>query len=121
MQLRVADLARTTGDALLSAVRAQLRSQHGFPRGDGQHAPRDGQRAGRNTRLPPAFGVEAIHSPEQVAGQRPPAEGGGMPLACAGYGSLVTVTAAMGLAAASRALARLLPRNAAHQGGRQDT
>ncbi|MDO5057146.1 MAG: tRNA threonylcarbamoyladenosine dehydratase [Lautropia sp.] len=109
MQLRVADLARTTGDALLSAVRAQLRRQHGFPRGDGQHAP-DGQRAGHNTRLPPAFGVEAIHSPEQVAGQRPPAEGGGMPLACAGYGSLVTVTAAMGLAAASRALVRLLQR-----------
>jgi len=33
---------------------------------------------------------------------------GGMPLACAGYGSLVTVTASMGLAAASQAIAQLL-------------
>jgi len=31
-----------------------------------------------------------------------------MPLACAGYGSLVTVTASMGLAAASQAIAQLL-------------
>jgi hypothetical protein len=31
-----------------------------------------------------------------------------MPLACAGYGSLVTVTASMGLAAAGRAIGVLL-------------
>ena len=57
---------------------------------------------------PSRFGVPAIHSPEQIAGSRPKGEGGGMPLACAGYGSLVTVTARMGLAAASQAIAQLL-------------
>ncbi len=99
LQLRVEDLARTQGDALLSAVRARLRRHHGFAR------PAKGQKA-----LPPRFGVEAIFSPEQIAGTRPQVEGGGMPLACAGYGSLVTVTAAMGLAAASRTLDILLRR-----------
>lgn len=106
LQLRVDDLARTTGDALLSAVRARLRRHHGFPRGDA--APAAGAAARRGSKGPPLFGVEAIHSPETTQGARPVAEGGGMPLACAGYGSLVTVTAAMGLAAASRALAILL-------------
>ena len=57
---------------------------------------------------PSRFGVPAIHSPEQIAGTRPKGEGGGMPLACAGYGSLVTVTASMGLAAASQAIVQLL-------------
>ena len=147
LQLRVEDLSRTTGDALLSAVRARLRRHHGFPRGDGTampssashidtsnpsaHSPaQEGagepshfsgqgaqpvvsaqtQSSSRRRRKgdPSRFGVPAIHSPEQIAGTRPKGEGGGMPLACAGYGSLVTVTASMGLAAASQAIAQLL-------------
>ena len=147
LQLRVEDLSRTTGDALLSAVRARLRRHHGFPRGDGTAIPssvsraetsnvpaysedQEGQGAsGRfsgqgaqsvaSAQTPPSshrrrkgdpsrFGVPAIHSPEQIAGTRPKGEGSGMPLACAGYGSLVTVTASMGLAAASQAIAQLL-------------
>ncbi len=147
LQLRVEDLSRTTGDALLSAVRARLRRHHGFPRGDGTampssashidasnasaHSPaQEGagepshfssqgvqpvvsaqtQSSFRRRRKgdPSRFGVPAIHSPEQIAGTRPKGEGGGMPLACAGYGSLVTVTASMGLAAASQAIAQLL-------------
>ena len=147
LQLRVEDLSRTTGDALLSAVRARLRRHHGFPRGDGTAMPSSVSRAetsnvpaysedlegqgasGRfsgqgaqsvaSAQPPPSsrrrrkgdpsrFGVPAIHSPEQIAGTRPKGEGGGMPLACAGYGSLVTVTASMGLAAASQAIAQLL-------------
>ncbi|MDO4231235.1 MAG: tRNA threonylcarbamoyladenosine dehydratase [Lautropia sp.] len=59
--------------------------------------------------LAPRFGVEAIFSREQSVGTRVTV-GGGMPLACAGYGSLVTVTAAMGLAAASRVLEYLTSR-----------
>ena len=35
---------------------------------------------------------------------------GGAPLACAGYGSIVTVTASMGLAAAARAMDSILER-----------
>lgn len=147
LQLRVEDLSRTTGDALLSAVRARLRRHHGFPRGDGTAMPSSVSRAetssvsahspaqegegapghfsAQDVRPVPAaqtpppsrrrrkgdpsrFGVPAIHSPEQIAGTRPKGEGGGMPLACAGYGSLVTVTASMGLAAASQAIAQLL-------------
>ena len=147
LQLRVEDLSRTTGDALLSAVRARLRRHHGFPRGDGTampssvshidtsnasaHSPAQ-EGAGEPSHFssqgaqpvpaaqtpppprrrrkgdPSRFGVPAIHSPEQIAGTRPKGEGGGMPLACAGYGSLVTVTASMGLAAASQAVAELL-------------
>ena len=147
LQLRVEDLSRTTGDALLSAVRARLRRHHGFPRGDGTAMPSSVSRAetsnvpaysedlegqGASGRFsgqgaqsvasvqtqpssrrrrkgdPSRFGVPAIHSPEQIAGTHPKGEGGGMPLACAGYGSLVTVTASMGLAAASQAIAQLL-------------
>lgn len=147
LQLRVEDLSRTTGDALLSAVRARLRRHHGFPRGDGTAIPSSVSRADTSNALahspdqegegvpghfpaqgaqpvvsaqtpppprrrrkgdPSRFGVPAIHSPEQIAGTRPKGEGGGMPLACAGYGSLVTVTASMGLAAASQAIAQLL-------------
>lgn len=147
LQLRVEDLSRTTGDALLSAVRARLRRHHGFPRGDGTAMPSSVSRAETSNMsahsatqegegapchvpaqdaqplrsaqtVPPSrrrrkgdpsrFGVPAIHSPEQLAGTRPKGEGGGMPLACAGYGSLVTVTASMGLAAASQAIAQLL-------------
>ena len=147
LQLRVEDLSCTTGDALLSAVRARLRRHHGFPRGDGTAMPSSVSRAetsnvsahsqdqegggapghfptqnaqpaqpaqtkppSRRRRKgdPSRFGVPAIHSPEQIAGTRPKGEGGGMPLACAGYGSLVTVTASMGLAAASQAIAQLL-------------
>lgn len=147
LQLRVEDLSRTTGDALLSAVRARLRRHHGFPRGDstamsssvsraetssvsahsqdqegggapGHFPTQNAQPAQPAQTKPPSrrrrkgdpsrFGVPAIHSPEQIAGTRPKSEGGGMPLACAGYGSLVTVTASMGLAAASQAIAQLL-------------
>ena len=147
LQLRVEDLSRTTGDALLSAVRARLRRHHGFPRGDGTAMPSSVSRAETSNvpahsatqegegapghvpaqdaqpirsaqTVPPSrrrrkgdpsrFGVPAIHSPEQIAGTRPKGEGGGMPLACAGYGSLVTVTASMGLAAASQAIVQLL-------------
>lgn len=185
LQLRADDLARTTGDALLSAVRARLRQRHGFVRADGtvkaavpdlqgaaagearaaaapgvpgtadaagvagvagaagaagvadavgvagvtggvvpaglagsapaasvaasaSRVPSASHRKKRVSDGPPRFGVTAIYSPEQVAGTRPQGEGGGMPLACAGYGSLVTVTASMGLAAAGRAIGVLL-------------
>jgi tRNA A37 threonylcarbamoyladenosine dehydratase len=87
LRLKRADLSRTTGDALLASLRARLRREHGFPRKAGQ-----------------GFGVEALFSDEPVAG----AGGAPQPVAgglnCAGYGSLVTVTATMGLAVAARAM-----------------
>lgn len=105
LRLRRDDLAGTKGDALLSSLRARLRREHGFPREPGKR-----------------FGVEAIYSDEHMAGGRASGDtsqadgaqsdaaradapqAGGAGLSCAGYGSLVTVTAAMGMAAAARAL-----------------
>ena len=69
---------------LLASVRARLRRDHSFPR-----------EAGRR------FGVTAICSREQPASGRTLGGAAGAPLACAGYGSAVTVTATMGLAAAA--------------------
>jgi tRNA A37 threonylcarbamoyladenosine dehydratase len=85
LRLKREDLARTTGDALLASLRARLRREHDFPR-----------KAGKR------FGFEAIYSDEPMRGI--PTAAPGAALNCAGYGSLVTVTAAMGLAAAARAL-----------------
>lgn len=91
-QIRVDDLSRTIQDPLASKVRAQLRKTYGFPREPKKK-----------------FGVECVYSLEPVA--RPVAcdtdEQGLHGLSCAGYGSSACVTAAFGLAAAARVLARL--------------
>lgn len=110
-RIRVADLGRVTGDPLLASVRHRLRRDHGFPGSRNDH------------RKPAKMGFEAVFSdepirspaaidgpaedlgacePGDVAGQH---ASPGSPLACAGYGSCVTVTASFGLIAAARALA----------------
>ena len=86
LKLTRGDLANTTGDALLASVRARLRRHHGFSREKGRR-----------------FGVSAIYSSEQPQGDAP-ASAGDFPLACAGYGSMMTVTATMGMAAAGDAI-----------------
>ena len=96
LRLRRNDLSSTRGDALLAAVRARLRREYGFPREAGKR-----------------FRVDALHSDEPLSrARREPAgddvAAGGAPLGCAGYGSMVTVTAVMGLAAASWAIERVL-------------
>lgn len=98
LRLRSDDLALTRGDALLSSVRARLRREHGFPR-----------EAGRRFRVIAVFSDEPGRAAQACAieGESPVPGVGGAPLACAGYGSVVTVTAAMGLAAASIALRAL--------------
>ena len=94
LDLRRSDLTEVRSDALLAAVRARLRREHGFSREAGVR-----------------FGVTALWAPAPPGGVQTLVSGeAGMPLACAGYGSLVTVTAAMGLAAASEAL-RVLPQH----------
>ena len=88
LALRRSDVAEAKGDALLASVRARLRRDHGFPREKGAR-----------------FGVEAVWSPAPAGGARPESAGeAGMPLACAGYGSVVMVTAARGFAAAGDAV-----------------
>ena len=93
-RIRSDDLARAEGDPLLAKVRYRLRRQHGFAR---ERTGADGR-----TRVP-RFAVTAVYSDEPVRG----GNHGGAPLACAGYGSVVTVTASLGLALASCAMRNL--------------
>lgn len=87
LTLRRGDLAHTRGDPLLASVRARLRRHHGFAR-----------------ELEREFAVVALYFAASRAGRGGGAATPGAPLACAGYGSIVTVTAAMGLAAAGLAI-----------------
>lgn len=95
-RVQVDDLARTAGDALLSKVRSRLRRDYGFPRDAGKK-----------------FGIEAVFSSEPIVMPREAAcdidaehesSIGPQGLNCAGYGSSVCVTSAVGMAAAARTL-----------------
>ena len=84
-RIQNADLACAAGDRLLSKVRNLLRREYGFPKGE-------------KTRfgLPCIYSDEPITRPDQCEGDDNSLNG----LSCAGYGSSVTVTAAVGFAAA---------------------
>jgi tRNA A37 threonylcarbamoyladenosine dehydratase len=104
-RIRIEDLALTIQDPLLSKVRAQLRKQHGFPRG------------------PKAkFKVSAVYSDEPLIYPEAavcdmddvaqhvdtaPGHAGPVGLNCAGFGSSVCVTASFGFAAAAHVLRAL--------------
>ena len=77
------DLARVTHDPLLAQVRYRLRKHHG--------APREGKTIG----VPCVFSREAVLAPDASCA----VQGDGS-LNCHGYGSVVSVTATFGLAAA---------------------
>ena len=91
--VEVDDLARTTHDPLLAALRQRLRREHG--------ARRTGP-----------IGLQCVFSRENV--RRPAAvcaaEQTSEDLSCHGYGSSVTVTATFGLVAAGEALQQVLAR-----------
>lgn len=98
-RIRVADLARTVHDPLLSRVRAQLRRDYGFTRDPKKR-----------------FSVESVFSDEQLVYPTPdgevchskPAPGQSTRLDCAtGFGAATFVTGTFGFVAASRVLARL--------------
>lgn len=100
------DLSQAVNDALLSKLRNTLRRQHGFPRA--------ADAAGKVRRRVPRMAVRALWfdqpailpaawaAPDTVPGAAPQG------LSCAGYGSVVMVTASMGLAAADEAVHWLL-------------
>ncbi|MCH7227280.1 ThiF family adenylyltransferase [Haloferula sp. A504] len=100
--IRIADLAQTSRDPLLAAVRKRLRTEFGFPK-----APERG--------AVPDFGIDAVFSDEPpvfptcdggISSERPEDLPGS--IGCdAGYGSVTHVTATFGLAAAGRILERL--------------
>lgn len=97
-RIRCEDLARLAGDPLLAKVRHKLRRDHGFPRDTGKRVLR--------------FGVTGVYSDEPLRRPAPACDASGQPvsgaaLACAGYGSTVVVTAAMGFVAAAQALTAL--------------
>jgi len=110
LALRAGDLSGAVNDALLSKLRNKLRREHGFPRASDKN--------GKALKRVPKMGVHALWFDQPAilpdAWTRP-REGeddmgaSGLNLApqglsCAGYGSVVTVTAAMGMAAANEAL-----------------
>ena len=122
LTLQAGDLSRATHDALLSRLRNVLRRQHGYPKAS--------QAAGKPAARVPRMGVWALWLQQPVilpghwglaAGTAPDRDTQGddadapdnitdgaaslQGLSCAGYGSVVTVTATMGMAAANRALA----------------
>ena len=88
----VTDVALVKGDALIASVRGRLRRDYSY------------------SRVPlAAFGVMAIHSTEIPVSTKnssqTPVDGS---LNCAGYGSVVTVTATMGFVAADQAMKIIL-------------
>jgi tRNA A37 threonylcarbamoyladenosine dehydratase len=91
-RLRDDDLARVHGDPLLAKVRYRLRRLYGFARETGGRARRFGVAA--------VFSDEPIRTPQDCSPQAR--------LACAGYGSTVAVTGAMGFTAAGLALQHLV-------------
>jgi tRNA A37 threonylcarbamoyladenosine dehydratase len=113
LRLRTGDLSEAINDALLSKLRSRLRREHGFSR--------PAHQAGRASPRVPKMGVSALWFdqppiPPLVSTQTCDENDGRGPripspaprgLSCAGYGSVVTVTAAMGLAAANEAIKRM--------------
>ncbi len=122
LSLEAGDLSQAVNDALLSKLRNTLRRQHGFPKAADaagkvrRRVPRMGVRAlwfDQPAQLPQAWlppadetprerdelGQLAVHAPQAASLQG---------LSCAGYGSAVTVTATMGMAAADEAMQWLL-------------
>jgi tRNA threonylcarbamoyladenosine dehydratase len=86
-RIEVADLSETLQDPLLSTLRYDLRKHHGFPRQG-------------KMKIKVVFSRQPSVKSDDCD---PSAK-----LACAGYGSLVTVTAVMGMVAASEAISGLL-------------
>ncbi|MEI8401756.1 MAG: tRNA threonylcarbamoyladenosine dehydratase [Alcaligenaceae bacterium] len=109
LALQVGDLAEATHDALLARVRNLLRRDHRFARAS--------DAAGKALKRLPKMGVRVLwvnqptKLPEVWQQQQ---EGQALQgLSCAGYGSTVTVTAAMGFAAAAEAVNTILHAHAA--------
>jgi tRNA A37 threonylcarbamoyladenosine dehydratase len=109
-RIRIDDLALTIQDPLLSKVRAQLRKQHGFPRGPKAKFKVSAVYSDEPLRYPETA-VCDVDEPAPHVGT-PAGHAGPVGLNCAGFGSSVCVTASFGFAAAAHAL-RMLAKAAA--------
>ncbi len=123
LALRAGDLAEAVNDALLAKLRYTLRREHGYPKATDaqgrarQRLPKMRVNAlwfdqpailpatGTQTRVVAAGDRIDIGTASRGAVAQPSGPQG---LSCAGYGSVVTVTAAMGMAAAQRATTFIL-------------
>ncbi|WEY38172.1 tRNA cyclic N6-threonylcarbamoyladenosine(37) synthase TcdA [Paraburkholderia sp. SUR17] len=106
-RIRIDDLALTIQDPLLSKVRAQLRKQHGFPRGPKAKFKVSAVYSDEPLIYPETAVCDIDAEAEHVSTS--PGHSGPVGLNCAGFGSSVCVTASFGFAAAAhvlRALAR---------------
>lgn len=124
LALRSGDLSRANHDALLAKIRNKLRREHGYPRA--------AVVAGKAPRRIPNMGVAVLWLEQQailpaawaqqdgVACAADGASAAPQGLSCAGYGSAVMVTAAMGMAASSQLVQKLLssPGQASGRSGR---
>jgi tRNA threonylcarbamoyladenosine dehydratase len=90
-QLAVGDLAHVTHDPLLAALRSDLRKNHGFAGGAVKGKPKK-------------MGLSCVYIAQPVARPNDAAAANGG-LNCAGYGSVMAVTASMGLRAAHEVVA----------------
>lgn len=106
LSMRVGDLSEATHDALLARLRNTLRKQHGYPRASTE--------AGKPRKRVPKMGVRVLWLdqptilPEAWQEVQTPTDVSLQGLSCAGYGSSVTVTASMGLAAAAEAVNKII-------------
>lgn len=119
LALRSGDLSAALNDALLSKLRNTLRRRHGYARAADsagkvrKRIPKMGVRAlwfDQPTLLPDLWTTTADASPVGVRQEtgdlaaQAPGAAALQGLSCAGYGSAVTVTAPMGMAAANEAI-----------------
>jgi len=102
LAMRAGDLSEATHDALLARLRNTLRKQHGFARASTE--------AGKTRKRVPKMGVRVlwVDQPTLLPEAWQADENGLQGLSCAGYGSSVTVTASMGLAAAAEAVSKII-------------
>ncbi|WP_427184768.1 ThiF family adenylyltransferase [Bordetella bronchialis] len=114
LALRAGDLSQACNDALLAKLRNKLRREHGYPKASA----RAGKAPARTPKMQvralwfdqpailPAAWTAGAESEDDVGAMVQPLAPQG--LSCAGYGSSVTITATMGMAAADQALRRAL-------------
>ena len=93
--IAIADLSACTHDPLMAELRYQLRKHHGAAK------------AGKKIGLPCVYSPEPIHIPASLQDASGDAPRITASLNCSGYGSLVTVTATCGMAAAGWMLNKL--------------
>jgi tRNA A37 threonylcarbamoyladenosine dehydratase len=98
-RIAISDLSRTVQDPLLAKVRALLRKEYGFTRD-----------SGKKFGILAVFSTEPVCHPERGNTCTPQLASAG--LNCAGYGSLVCVTASFGFFAASLALNHIAQEDA---------